>query len=120
MMAGRWRNEPDVPARFARKRVAQVAGRQQSRITRAQLRQLGVGASTITDWIAAHYLHPRLPGGYAVGTRRRHGRVCTVRSGGVRGTGRDALARDGRPLDRPDRPGSNPDPRVDAATPGFA
>jgi Protein of unknown function (DUF559) len=67
-MAGRWRNDPDVSARFARERVARLAGRQQARITRAQLRQLGVGTSTIGDWKAAHYLHPRLPGVYAVGT----------------------------------------------------
>jgi Protein of unknown function (DUF559) len=66
-MAGRWRNEPDVPARIARDLVAQLAGRQQARVTRAQLRWLGVGTSTISDWIAAHYLHPRLPGVYAVG-----------------------------------------------------
>jgi hypothetical protein len=66
-MGGRWRNEPDVPARIARDLVAQVAGRQQARVTRAQLRWLGVGTSTITDWIAAHYLYPRLPGVYAVG-----------------------------------------------------
>ena len=67
-MAGRWRNRPDVPDRFAKERVARVAGRQHARITRAQLQQLGVGASTIADWTAAHYLHPRLPGVYAVGT----------------------------------------------------
>ena len=48
--------------------MARVAGRQHARITRAQLQQLGVGASTIADWTAAHYLHPRLPGVYAVGT----------------------------------------------------
>jgi hypothetical protein len=67
-MSGRWRNEPDVPARIAREFVAQLAGRQHGRITRAQLRWLGVGTSTITDWVAAHYLHPRLPGVYAVGS----------------------------------------------------
>jgi predicted transcriptional regulator of viral defense system len=67
-MSGRWRNEPDVPARFARELIARLAGRQQGRITRAQLCRLGVGTSTISDWVAAHYLHPRLPGVYAVGT----------------------------------------------------
>ena len=66
-MAGRWRNEPDVPARIAKDLVAQLAGRQQARVTRAQLRWLGIGTSTISDWIAGHYLHPRLPGVYAVG-----------------------------------------------------
>jgi hypothetical protein len=68
MMSGRWRNDPDVPARFARERIAQLAGGQQGRITRAQLRRLGVGKSTIGEWTAVHYLHPRLPGVYAVGT----------------------------------------------------
>jgi Protein of unknown function (DUF559) len=48
--------------------VAKLAGRQQARITRAQLRYLGVGSSTIGDWTDTHYLHPRLPGVYAVGT----------------------------------------------------
>ena len=66
-MSGRWRNEPDVPARIARDLVAKLAGRQQARVTRAQLRWLGIGTSTISDWIAAHYLHRRLPGVYAVG-----------------------------------------------------
>ena len=32
------------------------------------MRRIGVGASTISDWIAAYYLHPRLPGVYAVGS----------------------------------------------------
>jgi Protein of unknown function (DUF559) len=48
--------------------VARLAGRQQARITRAQLRQIGISTSTIGDWTAAHYLHPRIPGVYAVGT----------------------------------------------------
>jgi hypothetical protein len=70
-MSGRWRNDPDVSDRSARERVARLAGRQQARITRAQLRQIGVGASTIGDWTAGHYLHRRLPGVYAVGTAAR-------------------------------------------------
>jgi hypothetical protein len=70
-MGGRWRNEPDVPARIAKDLVAQLAGRQQARVTRAQLRWLGIGTSTISDWIAGHYLHPRLPGVYAVGAAAR-------------------------------------------------
>ena len=32
-----------------------------------QLRALGVGEATISDWVGAGYLHPELPGVYAVG-----------------------------------------------------
>jgi hypothetical protein len=51
----------------AKVRVAQLAARQFGRVTREQLRRLGVGDSTVRDWTRAGYLHPRLPGVHAVG-----------------------------------------------------
>jgi hypothetical protein len=51
----------------AKVRVAQLAARQFGRVTRAQLRQLGVRDTTIHDWTAAGHLFPRLPGVHAVG-----------------------------------------------------
>jgi len=52
---------------LAKVRVAQLSARQFGRITRAQLRQLGVTDSTARDWTRAGYLHRRLPGVHAVG-----------------------------------------------------
>jgi hypothetical protein len=48
-------------------RVGQLAARQFGRVTRAQLRLLGVDDSMIRRWTRAGYLHPRLPGVHAVG-----------------------------------------------------
>ena len=47
--------------------VARLGARQFGRITRAQLRTLGVSDTTIHNWTRAGYLHPRLRGVYAVG-----------------------------------------------------
>jgi len=51
----------------AKDRVGSLAGRQQGRIAWAQLRKLAVPRVTIHDWVEQGYLHPRLPGVYAVG-----------------------------------------------------
>ena len=67
----RWRITGDSTHQFARIRVAQLAERQQGRITRAQLGSLGVGPSTIRDWASTGYLHRRLPAVYAVGSPAR-------------------------------------------------
>jgi hypothetical protein len=47
--------------------VARVAGRQAGRIATHQLDRLGVGRSTIREWVGAGYLHEALPRVYAVG-----------------------------------------------------
>jgi Protein of unknown function (DUF559) len=57
----------DPPQRLDKVRVAGLAARQFGRITRAQLRRLGVSDSTVRDWTRAGYLHPRLRGVHAVG-----------------------------------------------------
>ena len=51
----------------AKDRVGRLAGRQQGRISWAQLRKLAVPRVTINDWVKQGYLHPSLPGVYAVG-----------------------------------------------------
>ena len=51
----------------AKVRVAEVAGRQFGRITRAQLTIVGVDPQTVSRWVATGYLHPLLPRVYAVG-----------------------------------------------------
>jgi very-short-patch-repair endonuclease len=48
-------------------RIGRVAGRQWGRISRAQLRSLGIAESTIAMWLHQGYLHRRLPGVFAVG-----------------------------------------------------
>jgi predicted transcriptional regulator of viral defense system len=52
-------------------RVAARAGRQCGRVRYDQLKLLGVGNATISRWIASAYLHPELPGVYAVGHAAR-------------------------------------------------
>lgn len=54
-------------ARTSKVRVAEVSGRQFGRITRAQLRTLGVARSTIDRWTRTGHLIRVLPGVYAVG-----------------------------------------------------
>jgi hypothetical protein len=66
-MAELRRNRSARPTRNAKVRVAALAGTQKGRITRAQLRALGVANPTVTDWASAAYLHQELPGVYAVG-----------------------------------------------------
>jgi very-short-patch-repair endonuclease len=66
-MPGDWRNGPAGPGRSAKVRVAAVAEKQRGRITWAQLRTLGIPRSTITEWVGAAFLFPKLPGVYAVG-----------------------------------------------------
>jgi hypothetical protein len=66
-----WRSASGVRKKNAKLRVAQLAGPRQGRITTAQLRSLGVGEATIDRWARAGYLHPRLPGVYAVGSPAR-------------------------------------------------
>ena len=47
--------------------LAEVARRQWGRVKWAQLLELGIPRSTASLWVAEGYLHPRLPGVYAVG-----------------------------------------------------
>lgn len=48
-------------------RVGRLAEQQSGRVTRAQLRALGVASGTVARWIDARYLIPTLPRVYAVG-----------------------------------------------------
>ncbi len=66
-MGEQWRICSEGPNKEAKVRVAGRAGRQFGRISASQLVALGVGRATIVDWVGAGYLHPRLPGVYAVG-----------------------------------------------------
>jgi Protein of unknown function (DUF559) len=70
-MGEAWRSASGVRKKNAKLRVARLAGLRQGRITTAQLRSLGVGEATIDRWVRAGYLHPRLPGVYAVGSPAR-------------------------------------------------
>ncbi len=53
--------------RSAKERLARVAGRQFGRISRAQLRAIGIDDRTIQDWLRQGSLHRVLPHVYAVG-----------------------------------------------------
>jgi very-short-patch-repair endonuclease len=66
-MGEQWRKGSEGPTPNDKVRVAGVAGQQFGRIGRRQLLRLGVGRATVVDWVKAGYLHPRLPGIYAVG-----------------------------------------------------
>src|SRR5205807_667050 len=50
-----------------RARVGRTAARQCGRVAWFQLRKLGVVDAVIHDWLNQGYLHPKLPGVYAVG-----------------------------------------------------
>ena len=52
---------------FAKDRVGRTAARQCGRVAWFQLRKLGVVDAVIHDWLNQGYLHPKLPGVYAVG-----------------------------------------------------
>jgi hypothetical protein len=58
----------DLSARH--RQIAQLAGRQQGHLTRAQLLDLGLGASTIAQWVRDGKLIRVYAGVYAVGYRR--------------------------------------------------
>ena len=62
-----WRVASRPSKQLGRVLVAKLAARQFGRISRAQLRGLGVSDTTIHDWTRAGYLHPRLRGVHAVG-----------------------------------------------------
>jgi hypothetical protein len=51
----------------AKVRVGRLAGRQFGRIAWRQLTRLGVDRALISKWVRQGYLHPKLPGVYAVG-----------------------------------------------------
>ena len=70
-MGEAWRSASGGRKKNAKLRVARLAGPRQGRITTAQLRRLGVGEATIDRWARDGYLHPRLPGVYAVGSPAR-------------------------------------------------
>jgi Protein of unknown function (DUF559) len=59
------------PHELAKVRVARITKRQHNRIAAHQLTRLGVGGSTVRDWMRAGYLHPRLRGVYGVGSPAR-------------------------------------------------
>jgi very-short-patch-repair endonuclease len=63
--------EPNVvyPTFRDKVRLARVSEQQWGRVSRAQLRRLGVSSGTVAQWIAAGYLHPLHPRVYAVGHR---------------------------------------------------
>jgi hypothetical protein len=65
------RKGPEGLTENAKLRVGHVAGRQQGRITNAQLLTMGVSKTTIGNWKRAGYLHARRPGVYAVGSPAR-------------------------------------------------
>lgn len=56
-----------MATRSAKVRVAAVAAQQWGRISRAQLRALGVASSTVARWLEQGYLHRLLPRVYAIG-----------------------------------------------------
>jgi predicted transcriptional regulator of viral defense system len=51
--------------------VSGLATRQSNRVTADQLQRLGVSRTSIGRWTRGGYLHPRLPGVYAVGSPAR-------------------------------------------------
>ena len=56
-----------MPEHSRKVRMGECAGRQWGRVKRSQLKGLGLSDATIGDWVHQGYLHPRLPGVYAVG-----------------------------------------------------
>jgi predicted transcriptional regulator of viral defense system len=56
-----------MPHQNAKVRVRQVASRQWGRVSWRELAALGVDGWTIRSWVKQGYLHPNLPGVYAVG-----------------------------------------------------
>jgi hypothetical protein len=114
-----WRVAPEGSAQNAKLRLARMAGSRQGRITIAQLRALGVGETTIGDWKRAGYLHPRLPGVYAVGSPA-HTVESDVGGDPRRRPRRDALAWDGRVVAWPDRFPGPADAGFDAAAQALA
>jgi Protein of unknown function (DUF559) len=64
---GEWRFTSDCPKSNAKRRLAAVADRQFGRVRYDQIRALGVGHATISDWKADGYLFRVLPRVYGVG-----------------------------------------------------
>jgi len=62
-----WREFTAGSSISAKARASRLAGKQLGRVTLAQLVALGVPRSTITSWVAASFLFPKLPGVFAVG-----------------------------------------------------
>jgi hypothetical protein len=62
-----WRSGAQDDPQNAKVRVAARAATQKGRVTWAQLRALGVAASTCKRWLRTGYLFGELPGVYAVG-----------------------------------------------------
>jgi predicted transcriptional regulator of viral defense system len=56
-----------MPKPDAKVRLAALAGRQHGRVRWSQIAGLGVPGAVISDWVKRGYLHPQLPGVYAVG-----------------------------------------------------
>lgn len=56
-----------MPTQNAKDRLAKLAERQFGRVSRAQLKRLGVSDATVRDWVEQGYLHRVLPRVYAVG-----------------------------------------------------
>jgi very-short-patch-repair endonuclease len=66
-MSDLWRLRTKGSNANAKLLIAQRASRQFGRIGVTQLRELGVPRTTVAAWVAGAYLHPKLPGVYAVG-----------------------------------------------------
>src|ERR1700729_1399754 len=66
-----WRSRHGRSDENARLRVSGLATRQSNRVTADQLQRLGVSRTSIGRWTRGGYLHPRLPGVYAVGSPAR-------------------------------------------------
>lgn len=62
-----WRFTAQGVRENAKRRVAELAGRQFGRARVDQIRRLGVSDTTVRNWRDSGYLHPELPRVYAVG-----------------------------------------------------
>lgn len=60
-----------MPTRRDKSRIADLARRQFGRVSRVQLRELGIANGTVSGWLADGYLHRVLPHVYAVGHQAR-------------------------------------------------
>ena len=66
-MGERWRIGSEGSNQNAKVRLSRLAARQWGRVSRSQVRDLGIGKATITAWIDDGYLHRIHPAVYAVG-----------------------------------------------------
>ncbi len=99
-----WRTAPEGSAENAKLRVARLRGPRARGGSRPRSCGCsGVGEATIGDWKRAGYLHPRLPGVYAVGSPARTDESDLWEAVLYAGPGAMLSPRDGRLVARPDR-----------------